>query len=172
MNVLLFSSDPIALDATVCRMMHLDPMLVPTIVYGQEASLGTSVESDIEILGDTLDSFIDSTFLVNREPIKSTSPSKARAWVRNSLVSKPVIDGAKCVKCGVCVQVCPVKPKAVDWHDDPGHTKPPTYQYKQCIRCFCCQELCPESAIYVKSPWFRKVISTILNNKKFSFLFV
>ena len=34
MNVLLLSSDPVALDATVCRMMDLNPTLVLPIQYG------------------------------------------------------------------------------------------------------------------------------------------
>jgi len=163
MNVLLFSSDPVALDATVCRMMNLNPKLVPTIIYGFEASMGTYLAEEIELLGDSLDSFIDCDFLVNREPIKSSPPNKTRSWLRNSLVSKPVIDKNKCVKCGVCVQMCPVRPKAVDWHNDPNHSDPPTYKYERCIRCFCCQELCPESAIYVKPPWFRRLISLIFH---------
>ena len=33
MNVLLFSSDPVALDATACRMIGLDPEFVPTTLY-------------------------------------------------------------------------------------------------------------------------------------------
>jgi uncharacterized protein (DUF362 family) len=163
MNVILFSTDPIALDATICRMMRLDPSLVPTIVYGAEANLGTYQEKEIEILGDNLESFMDPTFEVNREVIKQTTPSKTFSWIRNSLVNKPVIDEKKCVKCGVCVQVCPVKPKAVDWHDGTNHDKVPTYKYERCIRCFCCQELCPESAIYIKPPWFRKVIRKIFH---------
>ena len=56
MNVILLSSDPIALDATVCRMVELNPEFVPTIVFGKEAGLGTYIEDEIEILGESLDS--------------------------------------------------------------------------------------------------------------------
>lgn len=41
MNVLLLSDDPVALDTTVCRMMALDPKLVPPLVYGERLGLGT-----------------------------------------------------------------------------------------------------------------------------------
>ena len=61
---------------------------------------------------------------------------------------KPVIDKSKCVKCGICVDHCPVEGKAVDFVN--GKTKPPVYNYKKCIRCYCCQELCPQKAISVK----------------------
>ena len=51
MNILLFSADPIALDATVCRLLGLDPEYVPTIAAGAEAGYGTHAESGIELRG-------------------------------------------------------------------------------------------------------------------------
>jgi uncharacterized protein (DUF362 family) len=41
MNVLLFSSDPVALDAVFCRLIHLSPEYVPTMKPGLESGLGT-----------------------------------------------------------------------------------------------------------------------------------
>jgi len=160
MNVLLFSTDPIALDATVCRIMNLKPELVPTIQYGYEAGLGTFHLKEIEIVGDPLESFIDGKFNVNRDEIIDKESSGTRTWLRNSLVPKPYIQENKCVKCGVCVNVCPVSPKALDWHHG-NKIHPPTYAYKRCIRCYCCQELCPESAINVKISWLRRFFRKI-----------
>ena len=158
MNVILFSTDPIALDATVCRMMNLNPEIVPTIKIGQEMGAGTYLENEIEILGDPLEGFIALDFDVNREPIKPFKQSGGMSVVKNALVPKPCIIADKCVKCGVCVNMCPVSPKAVDWHD--GNKKnPPTYKYERCIRCYCCQELCPESAIHLKVPFIRRIFN-------------
>ncbi|HHV29459.1 DUF362 domain-containing protein [Acetivibrio mesophilus] len=155
MNAILLSSDPIALDATVCRMIDLNPEFVPTIVFGKESGLGTYAENEIEILGDDIQSFINPDFDVRREPVKPFKPGGTIQFLRNSIVPKPYIDESKCIKCGVCVNICPVKPKAVDWHD--GNKKEaPTYIYRRCIRCYCCQELCPESAIHLKVPFIRK----------------
>ena len=36
MNVLLFSTDPVALDSVVCNMIDLDPNLVELLVIGEE----------------------------------------------------------------------------------------------------------------------------------------
>ena len=157
MNVLLFSSDPIALDATACRIVNLNPELVPTITAGKEGGLGTYIKEEIEIVGDDINSFIDASFDVDREPLKPYKPGRALSIVRNLLVPKPYINTDKCVKCGVCVRMCPVEPKAVNWHDG-DKSKPPTHRYRDCIRCYCCQELCPESAIHVKKPFIRRVI--------------
>ncbi len=158
MNVILLSEDPIALDATVCRIMNLNPELVLTNKVGMEMGAGTYLENEIEIVGDPIESFIAKDFNVDRKPVKPFKPSGSMSALKNILVSKPYIISEKCVKCGVCVNMCPVTPKAVDWHD--GNRKnPPGYKYDRCIRCYCCQELCPESAIHLKIPFIRKVFS-------------
>ena len=167
MNVLLFSTDPIALDATECRLMNLDPSLVLTNKVGMESGAGTYLEEDIVILGDPIESFIAKDFKVNREPVKPFKPSGGINVIKNALVPKPYIIENKCVRCGVCVNMCPVTPKAVDWHD--GNKKnPPTYKYERCIRCYCCQELCPESAIHLKVPFIRRVFGKNQSHEKIS----
>lgn len=158
MNVLLLSSDPVALDATVCRMIKLDPGFVPTTTLGHKAGLGTYLEEEIEVLGDDLTGFIDSSFNVRRKPVRPFKNGGVIQFIRNSLVPKPAIEHSKCIKCGICTNMCPVKPKAVDWFKG-NKSMPPTYSYNRCIRCYCCQELCPESAIYLKYPFIRKLMA-------------
>jgi uncharacterized protein (DUF362 family)/Pyruvate/2-oxoacid:ferredoxin oxidoreductase delta subunit len=159
MNALLLSSDPIALDATMCRMMNLDPALALTVRMGAAMGAGTYLADEIEILGDDLNDFIAPDFRVDRGPARTVKPSGGLQAVRNRLVPRPYIVADKCVKCGVCVNMCPVSPKAVDWHDgDRSH--PPTYRYDRCIRCYCCQELCPESAIHLRVPLLRRLLGT------------
>jgi uncharacterized protein (DUF362 family)/Pyruvate/2-oxoacid:ferredoxin oxidoreductase delta subunit len=157
MKVLLFSSDPVALDATVCRMIDIDPAFVPTTVLGQEAGLGTWLENEIELVGDPFESFVDKKFDIKREAVQPFARGKGSALLKNTLVPKPYIVQARCTKCGTCVKVCPVNPKAVDWHDG-DKTNPPSYRYERCIRCYCCQELCPEGAVELKVPFLRRLI--------------
>ncbi|MCK5099108.1 MAG: 4Fe-4S binding protein, partial [Desulfobacteraceae bacterium] len=64
----------------------------------------------------------------------------------------------KCVQCGICVNICPVKPKALFFKDDDKSVSP-IYNYDDCIKCLCCQEICPESAIELKTPVLRKIIN-------------
>lgn len=156
MNILLFSKDPIALDATVCRIIGLDPEFVPTIKIGMEVRLGTCLQDEIELLGDPIESFYDFQFDVKKEPIKVFKRGSLINFVSNALVPKPYIIESKCIKCGVCTKVCPVSPKAVDFHAG-NRQKPPFYKYERCIRCYCCQELCPENAIELKVPLLRKI---------------
>jgi uncharacterized protein (DUF362 family)/Pyruvate/2-oxoacid:ferredoxin oxidoreductase delta subunit len=167
MNILLFSADPIALDATVCRIINVNPELSPTIKVGKEVGLGTYLKDEINLLGDPLESFCDLKFDVNREPFKPYKPGGAIRFLQNALIPKPYINAGKCITCGICTKVCPVIPKAVDWHD--GNQKnPPTYKYERCIRCYCCQELCPESAIALKVPFIRSIFSKNSHSEKIS----
>ena len=157
MNVLLFSADPVALDATVCRMIDLDPLFVPTMQPAQEWGLGTYRAEEIEIVGDALASFVQKDFDVVRAPVRPVTSSTAVSLGRNLTSPRPVIDAALCKNCGTCVQHCPASPKAVDWQAG-GKSRPPTYSYERCIRCYCCQELCPEGAITVSRPLLGRLL--------------
>lgn len=160
MHVLLFSADPIALDATACRMIDLDPSFVPTNPPGQEWGLGTFDKSAIQLLGDPLETFLCRDFKVVREPVTAKSAGSNISFLRNLISSRPVIDPDKCNQCSTCVRVCPVQPSAVDWQAG-DKTMPPAYDYDRCIRCFCCQELCPERAISIQTPFLARLAQKV-----------
>jgi uncharacterized protein (DUF362 family)/NAD-dependent dihydropyrimidine dehydrogenase PreA subunit len=151
MRVILLSTDPVALDTVVCRMINLNPRLVEPIVYGDQFGLGTM--ENIELIGDDIEKFIDKTFLVNRAPLSTTteSGSLTSRFMKELITPRPVIDESICTKCGRCVQICPAEPKALGWAKQ-NKMIPPVYHYQDCIRCYCCQELCPNEAIKVKTP--------------------
>jgi uncharacterized protein (DUF362 family)/ferredoxin len=162
LKVLLLSTDPIALDATACRMIQCDPRLVPTIVAGEMAGAGTAQSAGIEIVGDSLENFIDRGFDIRRGPIERKSPGRLFQFIKKAVVPQPHIILKKCVKCGACISSCPVNPKAIGWRDENGKKKP-GYNHPACIRCFCCQEFCPEGAIRIKTPLLRNAIFTALH---------
>ncbi len=156
MNVLLFSDDPIALDATVCRMLDLNPEYVPTIIRGYRSGSGTYKKAEIELLGDDLGEFIQSGFKIDRSQIRPFRENGIIRFLSNRLVAKPRIIKEKCVSCGMCVNICPTSPKSVNWVDG-DKKKPPAHNYTTCIRCYCCQEVCPESAIKLEFPLMRRI---------------
>jgi uncharacterized protein (DUF362 family)/ferredoxin len=160
LNVLLLSSDPIALDATACRIAHLDPEIVPTSKPGEKAGLGIYHIEDIELMGEALESFVDKSFEVNRTAPVSSSGGRFRVFLKNRLTQRPVIDKAKCTCCGTCVTMCSVQPKAVNWYKG-DKSKPPIYDYNRCIRCYCCQETCPEGAVYLSNPLLGRIYSRL-----------
>lgn len=157
MNLLLLSTDPVALDTAVCRLVNLDPELVEPLVYGEQFGLGTMTE--IDFVGDPIEEFIVPDFVVNRSLNKTTTGTSflSTSFLRRYSAPRPTIKPEICTKCGRCVEVCPAQPKALSWSGD-GKTNPPVYDYAKCIRCYCCQELCPFNAIYVKVPPLGKLI--------------
>ncbi len=149
LGVLLLSTDPVALDAVMCRLVELNPLYVPTARPGRAWGLGTYMDEEIELAGESVERLRNGDFRVSRGAELGLSQAGMMSYLSNVIGKRPVIDPRKCTRCGQCVQACPVRPKAVDWHDG-NRKRPPSYKYLRCIRCYCCQEICPEGAISVK----------------------
>ena len=156
LGVLLFSGDPIALDAVACKIIDLDPALVPTSEPGEKSGLGTYHYENIEIVGENAEDYICRDFDVVRKPPVPAAGGRVSRFIKNRTSPRPVIDEKLCTSCGICVRHCPVTPKAVDWVGG-DESRPPVHNYSRCIRCFCCQEMCPEGAVSVKEPLLGKI---------------
>jgi len=158
MNVILMSADPVALDATVCRLIDLDPALVPPLVHGEAFGLGSM--ANVDVVGDLLSDFVARDFDVNRAPRQTTDrpgPGRPSRIMRRYVVPRPVVRPEHCTRCGTCVAVCPVDPKAIAFADE-KRTCAPVHAYEHCIRCYCCQEMCPEEAIEIATPLLGRLV--------------
>ncbi|HEX2955324.1 MAG TPA: DUF362 domain-containing protein [Chitinispirillaceae bacterium] len=153
-GLLLFSTDPVALDTVACRIVDLDPGFVPTIDSGVRAGLGTSDISAIDIVGEQIEQYICKDFDVVRRPPVRIPRSRLFLEIRNHFTARPAANASKCIRCGRCVEACPVDPKAVEL---PKNASRPRYNYRRCIRCFCCQEVCPAKAIAVHDGILKKL---------------
>ena len=164
MNVLLFSEDPVALDAVFAALVHLSPEAIPTCVSGAKAGLGVMDAEAIEIL--TPDAAL--TLAEAQEKFGKPDFDVFRGVIRKGflfnfmpllpfLQHRPKADMKKCIACGVCEESCPVPEKAVR----SGKGKKAKYDYKKCIRCYCCQEMCPVKAIEV----YRHPLTRLLSGK-------
>ena len=154
MNVLLVSTDPVALDAVFCKLVDVNPAIIPTITYGEKYGLGTY--HNIKLIGDDLEPLINKNFDIDRDTVKHTERNNFKV-LRQFVIRRPVIKEDICKKCGICVEVCPLDDKAIQFKD--GDTSsPPVYDYNKCIRCYCCQEMCPYDAIDTETPVIGKVL--------------
>lgn len=155
MGVLLMSKDPVALDSVFSSLIHLKPQMVPTNYHGEKMGIGVWKEEDIVLLTpdgeislkEAVKVYGNPSFHVDRRPVRRGIWERM-AEALNIFQKKPYIEDNLCIRCGVCVNSCPVPGKAVNFKNGKG--KPPVYDYKKCIRCFCCQEMCPKKAIKVK----------------------
>ena len=59
---------------------------------------------------------------------------------------KPIITESKCVGCGTCVDICPVKV----FDMDEAKKKAVVARAKDCIGCRACEVQCPQGAIKVE----------------------
>ncbi|MDO4306062.1 MAG: DUF362 domain-containing protein [Eubacteriales bacterium] len=155
MGVMLMSKDPVALDSVFCSLVHLKPQIVPTNYHGEKMGLGVWKAGDIRLLTpdgeisveEAVKRYGNPSFRVDRRAIRNGIWEKM-AKALNIFQKKPYIEKELCIRCGICVNSCPVPGKAVEFKNGKG--QPPVYDYKKCIRCFCCQEMCPKKAIQVK----------------------
>ncbi len=153
MGVMLLSADPVALDSVCCSLMNLAPELVPTNVQGEKMGLGVWEERDIDVV--TREGIMTTSQVKERFGRKDYDVNRGREvrrlwrqirWISRHFQRKPYIVEKRCIRCGICVEACPVEGKAICLHKPSA----PVYDYKKCIACFCCQEMCPQKAIQVK----------------------
>ncbi|HSV31335.1 MAG TPA: DUF362 domain-containing protein [Atribacteraceae bacterium] len=155
MGVIGFSDDPVALDAVFCRLIDVDPTLVPTCRWGAAMGLGEIDETRIVLAGDPLEKFVLRDFRVKRGPLESYKQRKLMRGLRRFVLARPRIEPKLCRLCAVCCEVCPAQPKALEMKRAGW---PPVFHERFCIRCFCCQEMCPHRAITIHTPPLRRLI--------------
>ena len=109
--------------------------------------IGIDVVCNVISMEALIEKYGNPNFNVDRTKVRNNVWTKL-AKALNIFQKKPYIEPDKCIRCGICVNSCPVPGKAVDFRN--GKNNPPIYDYKKCIRCFCCQEMCPKKAIKVK----------------------
>jgi uncharacterized protein (DUF362 family)/NAD-dependent dihydropyrimidine dehydrogenase PreA subunit len=137
-GLILASDNAVALDATIARMMGLDPQRLRFLRRAKELGLGDFLEETIQIIGELV-----------RIPDFKVPPLGGEAIAGNTVIQefleqrtqvRPKADPELCTGCGTCVEHCPVS--ALSLEDDLPIVDP-----EVCIACFCCQEICQEKAI-------------------------
>lgn len=142
-NLILASRDPVALDATACRLMGLDPAAVPHLAEAAAAGLGILDPERIHLDGvASLDEIRVKTYRVRASTKEMRfGPSRLQNLLKSVLTARPAVLKDRCVRCRHCGRICPVS--AISFPHD-GY---PVFDYDACFRCYCCHEICPEGAI-------------------------
>lgn len=139
LDVLIAGSDAFAVDATVCKMLGIDPDSVPILKAARGMSLlneNIDIEGTLPAIGD---------FLLPKISPLIYGPQWMHGFIRRQILQRPVCDGELCQECGKCWEFCPagaITParRSID------------FDYERCIRCYCCLEVCPAGAVHVVEP--------------------
>ncbi|MEE9566124.1 MAG: DUF362 domain-containing protein [Desulfobacteria bacterium] len=133
MDLVLASTDCVALDISVCKILGVEPVGIPVLkrakvrgLWPERIDYPIYGPEDVANKGFRLPNTADHLLTGKKPPRKS-----------------PVIMD-NCVACGDCESICPKEAVKVK-----GQMAEVTYS--KCIRCFCCHEVCPEDAIVLRS---------------------
>lgn len=149
-------TDPVAIDATMMRILGRPPEDLYTIHAALEA--GDTGWRNAQLIGATIEELkpavwnwpqTQSLALLN-VPLLRKYP-RLKRWFRKISAVFPYALPQKCVRCGACVKICPVQAIRLE----EGHIR---IRYDDCIRCYCCHELCPHDAIGMRGGWFARLL--------------
>ena len=133
---ILASTDPLALDSVMARMVGLEPSQLVLLATASERGLGVMDTREIEVIGDA--SVIPNFKLGVRS---STPPEEAVRAIETVASVIPDLLEERCNLCGECVKLCPRNIISIN-----GSLK---IQRENCIACYACVDGCPEEALEV-----------------------
>ncbi|MFX1474846.1 MAG: DUF362 domain-containing protein [Promethearchaeota archaeon] len=174
LNVILAGRDPVAVDATIARLMGFKPEKLSILKIASERELGEL--DDIEIVGDAAETFkrlrgSRRGGLISRLQALWTSRvfnrithGLVRRWFGSEIVTRKtakkemdddtgegVIEVTDaCNGCGLCVKACKLGNITLQ-------EGKPLINMDHCVRCWICCEACPEAALLIRSKMIRSV---------------
>jgi len=147
-NMLMASTDAVALDTVAAEIVGLTPQKVHTIKYASEAGLGIGWLEGIEVVGETLNDLKLDDFELTSNLGLELLPKFLVDIINPYLWMRPKVDEDSCVMCLECVEACPTKAMQV-----PDGGSIPVMNKDLCINCWCCHEICPENAVFINKSW-------------------
>lgn len=153
-NLLLASTNPLALDIVASRILGYDPYKIPTNKIGLERGLLLENIDEIIVKG------ADPEIVMVKDFKRITTGGstgillqflKRKIPVMRRFDKRPVFYRDLCISCTKCINICPCKALRFD----KTHKNTVLINDPKCIRCYCCQEVCMEGAVKIE----RKVFS-------------
>ncbi len=146
-NVIIASTDGIALDAVASKIIGINPFDVYTTYFADQIGLGVGNLSKIKILGEKIsevkmDDFKHSAVAVGL--IQRRIPQILHSYFQNQLTYIPEVIPKNCTGCMECVDICPAGAARKD--DEKAWI-----EKNRCIHCMCCHEVCRFNAIKLKN---------------------
>ncbi|MFN7170979.1 MAG: DUF362 domain-containing protein [Candidatus Omnitrophota bacterium] len=153
-GLLLASTDAVALDSILARIIGLNPGDVPIISEAYRRNLGEMDLEKIEVMGEPWGSVFIEDFQLPHQTVLNILPRGVLNFATHFMNNYPEVNNRTCRKCGVCVKGCPVEAITIE----NGVTK---INHKLCVKCLCCFEFCPHKAIYLKKSLALKILDLV-----------
>jgi uncharacterized protein (DUF362 family)/NAD-dependent dihydropyrimidine dehydrogenase PreA subunit len=144
-GLVIASENAAALDIVASEIIGYNPMEIYTNSYSVQRGLINP--SEIKVIGK-------KPSIPYKRPINASKlPKFILDWIMKRASMKPYAIKKKCIKCGFCRDICPVKAIIL---------KPyPQINDKKCIKCYCCHENCPHDAMDLKGSTLIQIIQKI-----------
>lgn len=153
LEVLIGSTNPLALDMTASAIAGYNPKDIPTNRIALARGLWLKSADEIIYDGPAINSLFRKDF--KRIPVATgTNTSleflKSRIKFLRRFERRPVFLHNKCIGCNDCIEICPKN--AIAMH--PGKKNYVKLTDSKCIRCFCCSEVCKSNAVKIRIKLF------------------
>ena len=132
LGLMLASENSFAIDLTVCKILDIEPIGIPTLKDAKIRNLWP-LQIDYPLLSPE-DVKHTGFILPSSAGYLLTGKKSPDRYPRSNL---------NCVGCGQCAEVC--SRKAINIVD-----KKIKIDYSKCIKCYCCHEICTYKAIVLK----------------------
>jgi uncharacterized protein (DUF362 family)/Pyruvate/2-oxoacid:ferredoxin oxidoreductase delta subunit len=153
-GVVIVGRDGVAVDAVSSAIIGFNPLNIFTTSDADKRGLGQGRLSQIEILGEPLDSVRVEDFehsAVALGLLRRKLPSRLFSSIYDHLALTPEVIAGRCTGCLECVGICPAGAaktrEGKAWLDQ-----------TVCIHCMCCHEVCRFQAIRVRERFLGRVI--------------
>ena len=151
-NVIVASSDGVAVDSILASLMGIKPFDVRTTKEAHDRGLGIGDSRFISIVGEKLEALKSKPFILPAaSSLRNKLPRPIIDLARKLIKYYPCVEQDNCIRCATCIKACPQEAVAMKNHRI-------RFDYAKCISCFCCQESCPASAIKTKKSLFTKLL--------------
>ncbi|WOF16595.1 DUF362 domain-containing protein [Methanoplanus sp. FWC-SCC4] len=161
-GAILVGESGAATDVCAAKIIGIDPIRVGSISASVKRGFLKEDFSDIELTGKK-----PEDFFVPDYKMPSSYKNKHKNTILQNLTLKimqkygkiyspvPVVIENRCISCGQCVRICPVKAASI-------RNGKAYFDISKCIRCYCCHEMCDSHAIGLKRGLPGKILAKIL----------
>ncbi len=162
LGVILAGTDVHAVDAAIAHLVGCPEEGVDTLAAAIRR--GEWRSKALALVGDPIEALAPKSFSLPATVVRGSRDwwiarfVLGRIW--SGVSAQPRVAPARCRRCGLCAQSCPV-----DVISGGTGAEPAYIDEAGCIQCFCCHEICPHRAIDLQPSWTIRLWRALLRRR-------